>query len=84
MKLTKSQKRYLILLKAGNMLRVDKNQLNVRIRGYDLRIQFRTFERFRRAGLVEMNPKFNRADQPDIRYYTITEEGSYLLEESFK
>lgn len=84
LKLTNSQKRYLILLKAGNLLRVDDDAKNVKIRGYDLRIQYNTIQKFKELGLITVDARFNRADQPAIRYYTISELGIRMLEDSFK
>jgi len=83
MKLTKSQKRYLLLLKNGNLFRVDEDAKTVRIRGYDLRIQYNTFSKFLAKGLISHAVKFYRSEQPKIRYYTISEDGVNLLEASF-
>ncbi len=83
MKLTKSQKRYLLLLKNGNLFRVDEDAKTVKIRGYDLRIQYNTFQKFLEKGLISHEAKFYRSEQPQIRYYTISENGINLLEASF-
>ncbi len=83
MKLTKSQKRYLLLLKNGNLFRVDEDAKTVRIRGYDLRIQYNTFLKFLEKELIAHAAKFYRSEQPKVRYYTISENGVNLLEASF-
>lgn len=83
MKLTKSQKHYLILLKNGNLFRVDEAEKNVRIRGYDLRIQYNTFRKFLEKNLIAHETKFYRPEQPHIKYYSITSEGVRQLEASF-
>ncbi len=80
MKLTSSQIKYLLLLSSGNLLRVDEAQKSVKMRGYNFKIQYNTFQKFRDERLIISDNRFYNAKQPQIKYFTLSELGKQVLE----